>query len=131
VTAFTLLYYRPLHGDAPLHRPDEGGWAPPADVYETDEAVVVEMEVPGTAPQALSVVLEDALLIVEGVKAATLPRKASGGVERFLCAERIAGAFRRVLRLPCPVDGARSQARLRDGLLTVTLPRRQSRSATA
>jgi HSP20 family protein len=125
VTSFTLLYYRPLHGDAPLYHPDEGGWAPPADVYESGDTVVVEVELPGTAVDAVHVVLEEDVLLVEGVKAATLSRSACGDAERFLCAERIAGAFRRVLPLPCPVDGRQARARLRDGLLTVALPRRR------
>lgn len=126
MTSFTLLYYRPLHGDAPVSHPDEGAWAPPADVYETGDAVVVEVEVPGTPADALHVVLEDDVLLVEGVKAATLAPGAGARAERFLCAERIAGPFRRVLPLPHPVDGGQAWARLRDGLLTVTLPRRRA-----
>lgn len=127
MTSFTLLYYQPLHGGASVAHPEEGVWAPPADVYEAGDAVVVEVEVPGTAAAALRVVLEDDVLLVEGVKAPTLARSAGAEAERFVCVERIAGPFRRVLPLPHPVDAGRAWARLQDGLLRVTLPRRQPR----
>jgi HSP20 family protein len=92
-------------------------------VYSTAAAVVVALELPGTAAAAVRIVVEDGVLVVEGVKGPTVPPAGRATVERFLRVERSDGPFRRALRLPCPVDASRGRARLEDGVLTVILPR--------
>jgi HSP20 family protein len=103
---------------------DEPLWAPPIDVYETAAAVVVQAELPGTAPGDVRVWIDREMLVVEGRKGETVRRDRRPAVRRFHMIERASGPFRRVVRLPVGIDAGGGQARLADGLLTVVLPRR-------
>ncbi len=98
----------------------EGCWRPPVDLYETATDVIVELEIPGASPGTLRIVCHDQTLLVEGAKHGPASDPARG---RFLCLERASGPFRRVLQLPGLVDRDRAEARYRDGVLTITLPK--------
>jgi HSP20 family protein len=99
-----------------------GAWVPPVDIYETaDKDVVVKIELPEMKRDDIKVTFENNVLSVEG------ERKASADVSRdqYYRVERGYGQFRRSFALPPTVDGARVQAGYQDGVLTVTLPRRE------
>jgi HSP20 family protein len=98
-------------------------WAPPVNLYESGPDLFVEVELPGTGAADVRITCHPGAVVVEGVKGESVPRAAAGDVERFLRVERMAGSFHRVVPLPGPVDASRGRARLRDGLLTITLPR--------
>lgn len=98
-----------------------GEWLPATDVYESKNALVVVMEVPGLEPDSLRVAIRDRSLVVSGERR---PRQPGG---TFLCLERPHGRFERAVKLDGPVDVARARAALGGGLLTVTLPRRRER----
>jgi HSP20 family protein len=92
----------------------ESRFDPPLDLYETDDAVVVEMELPGIDATQVAVNIVDNTLIVSGRAAEPEP----GGV--FFRIERPRGAFGRAIPIPVHVT-ATSTARLRHGVLEVTL----------
>ena len=98
-----------------------GRGQPALNMWEQDDAVMVELEVPGLkGPQVdisvvgnqLSVKLERPELAQEGV---TYHRR-----------ERPVGSFTRVLRLPTDVDADSVEAELSDGVLTITLPKAEN-----
>lgn len=95
-----------------------GGGELPANVWETSDALFVEMELPGTTTDQLelSVVGNELTVKVE------CPENGDGGVT-YHRQERPVGCFGRVLRVPVAVDPDRVQAELRNGILTVTLPK--------
>jgi len=93
----------------------------PVDVWETDDEVVVEAELPGVAADAIELRLEGATLVIAG----ELPAPAEDG-GAFLRIERYRGPFRRLVALPVEVGGA-PRAALRAGVLEVRLPRRTPR----
>jgi HSP20 family protein len=99
------------------------GWQPSADVYESGGNVVVVLEVPGLAPEALRVGCRDQSLVVTGERRERRPGPASA----FLCMERPQGRFRRVIPLDVAVDLREARATLGHGLLTVSLPRVKDR----
>jgi HSP20 family protein len=100
-----------------------GAWAPPADVCETAEAIVVRVELPGVAAADVEVVLASGALRVTGTKKGRAPR----GRVTHLCSERAYGKFCRTVPLRRPVRTRGARATLRDGLLTVTLPKLDDR----
>lgn len=104
-----------------------GSWVPEADVYETPEALVVELELPGLDHRAIELRVDDDELVVEG------ERKMQRGAdeERFHRVERRYGRFARRFRLPSSVDRDRIEARFRNGVLTVSLGRRESETPKA
>jgi len=98
-----------------------GSWVPEADVYETPDALVVELELPGLDHDAIELRVDDDELIVEGER----KMQRGSGEERFHRVERRYGRFARRFRLPSTVDRESVEARFRNGVLTVSLGRRQ------
>ncbi|MGY1836351.1 Hsp20/alpha crystallin family protein [Blastococcus sp. SYSU DS0510] len=93
------------------------GWAPLADVEETDDAYVVEIDLPGVKRDDIDIQLDDRQLTVSG----ELKEKERAGVLRRRT--RRVGRFSYAVTLPTEVDSDEVQARLDDGVLTVRVPK--------
>ena len=92
----------------------------PADVEETDDAYVVELDVPGVSPEDINVEVREYELRVSGeVKA----RERKGILRRQT---RRIGEFEHVIVLPGEVDPSSVEAKLADGVLTVRLGKSQA-----
>jgi len=91
---------------------------PPTNVFETKEAFVVKAEVPGLAEGDVSVSVEDDALVIRGERKTEVPAG-----YRVHLRERAPIAFSRKLPLPARVDVGAVTATLKNGLLTVTLPK--------
>lgn len=99
-----------------------GAWIPPVDIYETaNHDVIVKVELPEMKRQDIKITFENSVLTIEG------ERKADPDVsrDRYHRVERGTGAFRRSFSMPASVDGARVEAQYQDGVLSITLPRRE------
>lgn len=95
------------------------GWAPSADVFERDGAIVVKAELPGVDKGDISVTVESGDLVIKG------ERQAEEEVEedRFYRMERFSGTFYRRFPLPEGVDEEQISAEYRDGVLEVRVPK--------
>ena len=93
--------------------------APRMDVSETDDAVQIEVELPGIAAEEIAVDVNDDVLTIRAEK-----RQDRRGVH---VRERRFGMFQRSLRLPFQVDAEQVQARFENGVLRVTVPKAQQR----
>ena len=93
-------------------------YVPPADVWETEDALAVAMEVPGVARDAVEIELEEGVLRVQ----ARVDPARYGGMEPVYT-EYGVGHWARAFALPDKVDRERIEARLEDGVLTLTLPK--------
>ena len=100
---------------------------PPLDVFETDDAVEVMMDVSGVAPAALRVVFRAGVLLIAGEKAPPNPQ----GAETFHLVEREFGRFARGVRLNGAFDVPHGRASIRDGELTIVLPKGAERRGRA
>lgn len=97
---------------------DAGRTAPPTDLWETEEAFVVEMELPGFDREKLDVALDRGTLTVSGVREVD----AAEGQD-FHLRERTAGRFRRSFSLPASVRPQDVTARYENGVLRIDLPK--------
>jgi HSP20 family protein len=95
-------------------------WRPPADVCESERAIEVTVDLAGVDQDELDVVLYEDALIIEGQRRLTT---APNGV--YHLAEIRQGPFRLELGLPVAFDLDRVDARYDQGLLRITLPKRQ------
>jgi len=95
------------------------GVQPPVNVFRSDGDVVIRSEVPGFAPEELSVESRGQTLLISGKRAQEAP--VEGGYHRR---ERIAGEFARSIQLPRDVDPAQAVATAKHGVLTVRVPAR-------
>ncbi len=106
------------HGE-PLER---GLWNPPVDVTEDANQIVLQADLPGVDQQGLDIQIEQNVLTLKGAR--NLPRAGETAGELYRRYERVAGSFARQFRLPPTVDAEKISASLKDGVLTLTLPKR-------
>jgi len=96
------------------------GWTPACDIYEDEEAITVRFELAGVDPKDVDVRYENGVLTVRGErKLDQADRK-----DRYHRVELAYGLFTRSFSLPSLVDAEKIRAESRNGLLTITLPRR-------
>lgn len=89
------------------------------DVAESDREVKVTAELPGVDEKDVEVTLSDDLLTIRGEKKREQEKKE----ESYHMVERSYGSFARSLRLPFAVDQSKVDARFKNGVLTITLPK--------
>ncbi|MGA2585449.1 MAG: Hsp20/alpha crystallin family protein [Candidatus Aminicenantales bacterium] len=95
----------------------QGGWSPRIDVYEKDDQIIVEAEVPGLSAREIVISLHMSRIEIKGLKKET-PASGSG---RYLRLEREYGNFQRSVPLPRAVDPDKARAYLENGVLTIRL----------
>jgi HSP20 family protein len=97
----------------------ERAWAPPVDMYETADELVMAVELPGVSEKDVSVSITGDVLTLRG------DRPATGEVKReeYFRAERWFGRFERTLPLPIPVQVDKVKAAFKDGVLSIRLPK--------
>lgn len=98
---------------------------PPTDVYQTAESVVIVMEITGMRGRDVELSIADGQLTVRGEKSDPHYH----GERVYTQVEIGCGQFERTLALPSLVDGDRAAVRYEDGLLEITLPKRQAIAA--
>lgn len=96
-----------------------GSWMPNADILETEDTLVLKVELPGVAPDKLSLSVHGGNVILRGEKA----RPSAEGAVEFHTAERQFGRFKRVIQLGVPVNTRLATAELSNGLLEVRFPK--------
>ena len=102
-----------------VHHADS--WAPPIDVYETADRYVISAEVPGLTRGDVDLAIEDTRVTIRGQRP---DRSASSGeVLHYHQIERGHGAFARTFEFAERIDADHVTADLRDGVLTVVLPK--------
>lgn len=94
-------------------------WAPPVDIYETKDQIVVKAEIPGVDKDKISVEVREGNLILKGEKKEEKEVKE----EDYYRMERSWGAFSRTFSLPVEVDATKIKAKYHDGILEVTVPK--------
>ena len=95
--------------------------APPVDIYEAGDSLVIEMDLPGIGLEDIRIMVSSGCLVIEGEK------KEAGLAEkpRYICMERSFKSFRRAIQFPVAVEEKAGKAAYRDGVLTVKFPKKQ------
>ena len=113
-------FFAPVAGDTPTAR------NPALDVAESDRAYTVKLDLPGVNKSDVKVAIEGRQVSVQAQNS-TADERSEG--ERIVYRERSALAYARTFTLAAEVDQAESSAKLENGVLTLTLPKRSARSA--
>jgi HSP20 family protein len=113
-----------------------GASFPVLNVGTTADAIEVMALAPGLDPAALQVTVDRGLLTISGERKSDLPEAGKAGQNQrpeqadrstsVYAHERFAGAFRRVVNLPEDADPAKVDASYRDGILRITVAKRES-----
>jgi HSP20 family protein len=104
-----------------------GECSPAVDVFESDDALEIAVDLPGVDPVAVRVISKGDSIMIAGEKAARRAR----GESSFHLVERGYGRFARVIRLTRPCDTAKARATFGDGVLRVSVPKIADRRAVA
>ncbi len=102
---------------------DEGGLSVPMDSYETESAIVLELDLPGVDAAAIKVVQRGVILQIEVEKRADVQQEGA----RYICLERHFGRFRRTVRLPDQVESSQLRAEYQRGVLRIICPKGRER----
>lgn len=94
-------------------------WSPRVDISETDDEYIVRAEVPGVSKDDIKITVKDNLVTIKGEKKQEKETKN----ENFHRIERIYGSFSRTFTLPGAVKVDKVEAKFKDGVLTIKLPK--------
>jgi HSP20 family protein len=92
---------------------------PRMDIYETDDKVVAEVELPGIKPENINVEVKDNVLRIEAKAEEKKEEKGKGYYRK----EMGARYFKRAVSLPTEVIEEKAEAEYSDGILKVTIPK--------
>ncbi|RMG72825.1 MAG: Hsp20/alpha crystallin family protein [Nitrospirae bacterium] len=95
---------------------------PPVDVYEKPGELIVIIDMPGVDVRDVLIKIYRDELLLEGVK-----KKQQEELVNYLCVEREFRSFRRRIKLPAEVVPERGLAKYQNGVIIVTLPKREDR----
>lgn len=98
-----------------------GNWSPTVDVYEDQNGIVLEADLPGLKAGEFDLSIENNVLTLKGER--KFEKKTDEG--NYHRVERSYGSFTRTFTLPTTVDVNNVAADFKDGVLKVTLPRRE------
>jgi HSP20 family protein len=101
-----------------------GAGFPVLNVGATPETIEIQALAPGLDPASLELTVDRGLLVLAGERKSAVP--ADRERTSVYAHERFTGRFRRVVSLPEDADPAKVQANYRDGILRVTVERRES-----
>lgn len=99
----------------------KGMWTPAVDIFETEDAVVVKAEIPGVERDQIAVEIKDGILTLHGERKFEKEVKE----ENYHRIERAYGTFHRSFSLPSSVDEEKISAKFKEGVLEVTLPKKE------
>ena len=99
---------------------ERADWTPAADIYETETAYAIAIDLPGINRDALEIDVDENRLIVKGIREVE-PSKHRN--------ERPRGKFLRGFSIPGTVDQGGIGAEYKDGVLQIRLPKRQEQKA--
>lgn len=98
-------------------------WSLPLELQETEKEIVVKADVPGVDSKDISLDIEDRVLTIKGEKKSEKEEKDESG--KCCYSERTYGSFARSVSLSSEVDMENVKAALKDGVLTITLPKKE------
>jgi HSP20 family protein len=98
------------------------GTYPPINIGTTEDQVDVYLFIAGVDPKSLDIAIQQNLLTIDGERLANSDKAATG----YYRQERFVGKFHRVVTLPDDIDPDQVEASYRDGVLRITVQRRES-----
>ena len=107
---------------APHTEDSFGAWAPPVDIFEKGDQLVIRAEIPGVRAENMEVRVENGVLTLHGERKQETEVKAENAYRM----ERVYGTFTRSFSLPTTVDAAKVAATCKDGVLEVTVPKAET-----
>lgn len=100
-------------------------WYPVTDIYETKEAYVFKLEVPGLEKEDVNIEFCDGNLNIKGERKSEI----EVNKENYLRVERFTGSFHRSFIIPKDVDTTKIEASMKDGILELRVPKSEEKKS--
>jgi len=100
-----------------------GLWAPPVDIYETENEIVLKAELPEIDQKDIEIKVEDNSLTIRGERRFDQETKK----ENYHRIERAYGKFSRSFSLPNTIDQEKIKASYKDGILKLVMPKKEEK----
>ena len=113
---------KPSFGDEGIGR---GAWNPNVDIYENKDQIILEAELPGMNRDDFELTIENNVITLRGERRF----EKRDDTDNYHRVERAYGSFTRSFTLPQTVSGEGANAEYRNGVLRVTLPKREETKA--
>ncbi len=94
-------------------------WTPRVDVYEKDNKIVIEAEIPGARKEDIEVKIRDNAVVIKG----EVKKEEEKKEENYYRSERFYGVFERVIPLPTEVKAEEAKASFENGILKLEIPK--------
>lgn len=117
-------FFDSVFGRLPRER-GEAYWAPPLDIEETEDAIVVRAELPGMNKDDIKVSLSGDTLTISGERKMESEKK----TKTYYRQERVYGKFQRTITLPAEVEGDKAKASYKSGILELVFPKSEKSKA--
>jgi HSP20 family protein len=98
----------------------EPAWVPACNAWENDDGFYVQIALPGWEPKDIALEANNQVLTVKGERS-----EEASGSEKYQLHEIADGRFTRLFRLPTFVDHDKTSAAHKNGMLTITFPKRE------
>jgi HSP20 family protein len=108
--------------ERPLARARLVAWRPATDVYETGDALVIRLAVPGARPEDLEVTVEQNVVTIRGQYGYRLSEEEAKQATWYR-REIASGEFAESITLPVPVNIEDAKATVENGIITLTFPK--------
>ncbi len=105
-----------------MNQPEDGQqscWTPPVDIFESEKEYLIRLEMPGVLKEDVKIDFNDNVIAVNGER----KRDSSLVRENFHRMECSSGKFTRSFSIPQHVDGEKIEGSLRDGILSIRIPK--------
>lgn len=122
------MFDRVWHGGVSTRPFDGQEWGPPVDLYEQDDQYLLFVEVAGVDAASIDCSYIDKTLTVRGTKS---PPEEASEAGKPIRAERRFGNFCRAIELPEEIEADRLEAKCRNGVLLITIPKTESNKPRA
>ena len=103
---------------------EDSRWVPSVDISETPKAVIIKAEVPGMDPKDIQVSISNNILTIQGEKR----HEKEEEDENLHRVERSYGSFYRSIQLPAEVESDKADAKYKNGILKLKLPKTREES---
>jgi HSP20 family protein len=111
--------WKAFHGKVERFKDGYAGVFPLINIHEADDTVTLTAELPGVKVEDLEITIKNDTLSLKGEKKVEdRPEEAN-----FFRQERIFGVFRRSIELPSKIDSDKAEAKVKNGILIITLPK--------
>lgn len=99
----------------------ESTWSPLIDIQESKDDIIVTADVPGITKDDINIEIHGEILTIKGEKKHEKEEKEKD----FIRTERFYGNFSKSISLPCEIDAAKAEASYKDGVLKLSLPKKE------